>query len=90
MGDSFSDFLEDNFVTSCLLSSTPSYGKGSGLKGKNLIPNSFLLEWILFQKESKIILTEITPLKVHLLPLILSTLGKNFSRQHFEISAYFF
>ena len=57
---------ETTFVTSCLLSCTPSpFWKGSSLKGKNLLPNYFILEQTPFQKEGKTILAELTPLNLH-------------------------
>ena len=48
--------------------------------------NSFPLELTSFQ--SKAILTELSPMKVYLVPLLLIAMGKIFSRRH--VDSYFF
>ena len=52
----------------CLLVHQSPSGKGSTLKGKNLLPegtNTFFLGQTPFQKEEKIISTELSPLKMY-------------------------
>ena len=53
----------DNFCDFQFASEVP-FGKGSALRGKNLLPpgaNSFLIEQVPFQKGAKTIFTELSP-----------------------------